>query len=171
MRMYNTVHAYLHISVNICTAYTYRCMYGHAVSNTDRARPRRAALRRPKAAHTACNVVTDAVFHAPMFALNAVADQNACEPDHTQFTPIESARKFGADTACWRRNLLARARTHAQTQHKLTHVTHSHTPMPTWTHTCAPVSCMHASVTHTAMIDRNLEVLSGISASPLHMYQ
>jgi hypothetical protein len=31
-------------------------------------------------AHTWYNVVTDAVFHAPMSALNADADWNACEP-------------------------------------------------------------------------------------------
>jgi hypothetical protein len=30
--------------------------------------------RRPEAAHTAYKVVTDAVFHAPMFALNADAE-------------------------------------------------------------------------------------------------
>jgi hypothetical protein len=34
---------------------------------------RRAARRRPKAAHTDSSLLTDAVFHAPMFALNAVA--------------------------------------------------------------------------------------------------
>jgi hypothetical protein len=34
----------------------------------------------PGAAHTAYNVVTAAVFHAPMFALNADAEENACAP-------------------------------------------------------------------------------------------
>jgi hypothetical protein len=34
----------------------------------------------PGAAHTDCKFDTDAVFHAPMFALNADADQNACAP-------------------------------------------------------------------------------------------
>ncbi len=34
----------------------------------------------PRAAHTQYNVVTDAVFHAPMLALNADAERNACEP-------------------------------------------------------------------------------------------
>ncbi len=34
----------------------------------------------PGAAHTANNVVTDAVFHAPMFALNADAEANTCAP-------------------------------------------------------------------------------------------
>ena len=40
-----------------------------------------AALRTTAGtAHTEHNVVTAAVFHAPMFALNADADWNACEP-------------------------------------------------------------------------------------------
>jgi hypothetical protein len=43
-------------------------------------RVRHSARRRAEKAHTEANVVTDAVFHAPMFALNAVADQNACAP-------------------------------------------------------------------------------------------
>jgi len=34
----------------------------------------------PKAAHTPSIVATRAVFHAPMFALNADADRNACAP-------------------------------------------------------------------------------------------
>ena len=33
-----------------------------------------------EATHTLDNVVTAAVFHAPMFALNADAEANACEP-------------------------------------------------------------------------------------------
>jgi hypothetical protein len=35
--------------------------------------PAAVARRRPKAAHTWDNVVSDAMFHAPMFALNVVA--------------------------------------------------------------------------------------------------
>jgi hypothetical protein len=34
----------------------------------------------PGAAHTVDNVVTAAVFHAPMLALNADAEENACAP-------------------------------------------------------------------------------------------
>jgi hypothetical protein len=34
----------------------------------------------PEAAHTADKSVTDAVFHAPMLALNAGAEENACAP-------------------------------------------------------------------------------------------
>jgi hypothetical protein len=45
---------------------------------TERTPPRCA--RGPEAAHTVFNDVTEAVFHAPMFALKAVADSNACEP-------------------------------------------------------------------------------------------
>ena len=33
-----------------------------------------------RAVHTPANEVTDAVFHAPMFALNADAEVNACAP-------------------------------------------------------------------------------------------
>jgi hypothetical protein len=46
---------------------------GAHASVTDRARS--AALRAgPRAAHTLYNVVTEAVFHAPMFALKADAE-------------------------------------------------------------------------------------------------
>jgi hypothetical protein len=34
--------------------------------------------------------MTDAVFHAPMFALNADADWNACKRNHKRSTPTES---------------------------------------------------------------------------------
>jgi hypothetical protein len=47
------------------------------------ARPSASAIVRaagPGAAHTPYNVVTDAVFHAPMFALNTDAWPNACAP-------------------------------------------------------------------------------------------
>ncbi len=48
-------------------------------STTERAQS--AAVREgPKAAHTLDTDVTCAVFHAPMFALKADADWNACEP-------------------------------------------------------------------------------------------
>ncbi len=52
----------------------------------------------PKAAHTAYNDVTRAVFHASMFALNADANWNACEPNHTWSMPTKSARITGART-------------------------------------------------------------------------
>ena len=58
----------------------------------ERVPPRWRAARAEKAAHTLDNVVTAAVFHAPMFALNAVADWNACEPSHPRSTPTEGAR-------------------------------------------------------------------------------
>ncbi len=59
---------------------------GAAAHNRPRrteARPSASAVLRaagPRAAHTPCNVVTAAVFHAPMFALNADATKNACAP-------------------------------------------------------------------------------------------
>jgi hypothetical protein len=65
-----------------------------AASNTRRARPARGGARpgpeRP--AHTLAMFDTDAMFHAPMFALNAAADRNACKPNHTRSTPTERAR-------------------------------------------------------------------------------
>ncbi len=59
---------------------------GAAAHNLQRrieARPSASAVVRaagPGAAHTWYNVVTDAVFHAPMFALKADAHANACAP-------------------------------------------------------------------------------------------
>ncbi len=50
------------------------------------------AARAGEAAHTNSNEVTAAVFHAPMFALNAFADLNACAPSHPRSTPTERAR-------------------------------------------------------------------------------
>ncbi len=64
----------------------------------------------PKAAHTTTNVVTDAVFHAPMFALNAVAAMNACEPSHPQSTPPEGA------CTCRRGCVGAQSNTHTHTR-------------------------------------------------------
>ncbi len=57
---------------------TARTTAAHA-SATDRAQS--AAVRAgPEAAHTESNVVTEAVFHAPMFALKVDAEANACAP-------------------------------------------------------------------------------------------
>jgi hypothetical protein len=59
---------------------------GAAAHNRPRrieARPSASAKVRaagPGAAHTEPNEVTRAVFHAPMFALNADAEENACAP-------------------------------------------------------------------------------------------
>ncbi len=50
------------------------------------------AARAGKAAHTPYNQVTRAVFHAPMSALNADAELNACETSRTWSTPTERAR-------------------------------------------------------------------------------
>jgi hypothetical protein len=41
---------------------------------------------------------TDAVFHAPMFALKTDAWANTCQPNHKRSNPKESGRIFGADT-------------------------------------------------------------------------
>ncbi len=59
---------------------------GAAAHNRPRrteARPSASAIVRaagPGAAHTLVNVVTAAVFHAPMLALKADAELNACAP-------------------------------------------------------------------------------------------
>jgi hypothetical protein len=55
-------------------------------------RVRHVACRRPKAVRTRHRLDTDAVFHAPMFALNADAEANACEPSRTRSTPTERAQ-------------------------------------------------------------------------------
>ena len=67
-------------------------------------------MRRPKAAHTSANEVTDTVFHAPMFPLNVVAVWNACEPSRTRSPPAECARTFRRRYTCAEAH--ARARTH-----------------------------------------------------------
>jgi hypothetical protein len=43
----------------------------------------RPTLKRWQLEHTLAIVVIEAVFHAPMFALNAAAEESACEPSHT----------------------------------------------------------------------------------------
>jgi hypothetical protein len=75
---YTFFHFYTCIETCLCAAIPKQvdaraseCLY--AASETGRARPGRLRWRDagPEAAHTLANVVTDAVFHAPMFALNA----------------------------------------------------------------------------------------------------
>jgi hypothetical protein len=90
-----------------------RTTAAHA-STTDRARS--AAVRAgPGAAHTRYNVVTEAVFHAPMFALKADAELNACEP-----RPRRSSAAAGSARMRWRgcgrahAHTRARARPHAR---------------------------------------------------------
>jgi hypothetical protein len=65
---------------------------------TDRAHPPRRACR-AEAAHTLSMVVTDAVFHLLMSALNFGELSNACEPTTRRSTAARSARQRGAD-AC-----------------------------------------------------------------------
>jgi hypothetical protein len=72
-----------------------------------------AALRAPaETAHTLENDVTQAVFHAPMFALKAVADRNACKP-----TARRQQRREVLIHSVWMRvrpHTHVRARTHAR---------------------------------------------------------
>ena len=71
-------------------------------------RVRRGVHRRSKAAHTMPMFDPDAVFHAPMFALNAAAFTNACKPSHAWSAPTERARTVAAR--------IRGARTHTQTR-------------------------------------------------------
>ena len=79
----------------------------------DRQRASVALRAKAEAAHTPTNDVTRAVFHAPMFALNADADRNACDLNHTRCTPTECARTFGADT---RARVMKHTRTHTHSR-------------------------------------------------------
>ena len=55
--------------------------------------------------------MTDAVFHASMFALNALAVANACEPSHTQSsTPVERTRTFERGYVCPQTHMHAHSR-------------------------------------------------------------
>ena len=67
------------------------------------------ATRAGKAAHTLFNEVIDAVFHAPMFALNADAAWNACAPNHPRSTPTGRRSHVSA-------RMRARPIAHAQTR-------------------------------------------------------
>ncbi len=81
----------------------------HPDDPAERVPPAVAAPPGPeRAAHTACNVVIEAVFHAPMFALNADAELNACEPSHPRSTPTEGARM------CRRGCVRAQSHTHTR---------------------------------------------------------
>jgi len=99
-----------------------RTRIGGAAAHT---RPRRIEARQsasaivraagPRAAHTEDNVVTRAVFHAPMFALNADADWNACVPRPHAVTADGKALAWVRADACAPDRTRAHAR--ARTQH------------------------------------------------------
>jgi hypothetical protein len=81
-----------------------------------------AAVRaRPKAAHTKYNVVTEAVFHAPMFALKADAESNACAPSNAT---------LGGGGKCSHASARMRARQRAHT-HERAHA-RAHAWARTW---------------------------------------
>ena len=75
---------------------------GRAASKTRRAHPSRWLATGRRAAHTLQISLTRAVFHAPMFALNAIASENACEPSRKRSTPTGRARTLGADACIYR---------------------------------------------------------------------
>jgi hypothetical protein len=141
--IYIQMHTYIHITrLSYAQLYLHTWAPAHARAHTSahtraRAHRRRRRAQRPapriddppsasrrggappgaeKAAHTSDNVVTDAVFHAPMFALNASASLNACEPSHTQSTPTEGRSHVSAPM---RGRPIAHAHTRARgrTQH------------------------------------------------------
>ncbi len=73
---------YLCMLVDSCT-YMYIggvATHRSAASKADRAHVCAALRATAGTAHTEDDVVTDAVFHAPMFALNAFALENVCKP-------------------------------------------------------------------------------------------
>ena len=106
---------------------------GAATHNRPRrieARPSASAVVRAagsRAAHTEDNVVTAAVFHAPMSALNRVAASNACAPKP------HAVHADGQGLARLRVSGLGRARTTSPP-------TRAHTADPSPSHTGA---CIH----------------------------
>ncbi len=119
----------------------YVCVYSRAASETGRAGVSAMARRRAeKAAHTWYKFDTDAVFHAPMFALNADADASACGPSQPQSTPTEGARM-------WRGCVCAQSHTHTCTRP----IAHAHMRAPahgrsTWARACGgPASAICSS--------------------------
>ena len=77
----------------------------------ERVPPAVARRRAEKPARTETMFDTDAVFHAPMSALNADAEWNACEPSNTRSTTDGKAcARVGVDA--WAPN---RTRTRART--------------------------------------------------------
>ncbi len=102
-------HASSHTSVHTCAR-----IGGAAAHNGQRRiepRPSASAAvarRGPKAAHTPCNTLTDAVFHALMFVLNADAWASTCEPNRGRRRRKVFAR-FGAN-ACAPKRTRASAR-------------------------------------------------------------
>jgi hypothetical protein len=73
-------------------------------------RLRWCAAQAEKAAHTTSIFNTDAVFHAPMSALNAGAERKICEPSHPRSTPT-GTRSHGSARMPNRTRTRARART------------------------------------------------------------
>ena len=112
---------------------------GGAAHNRPRrieARPSASAIvraaRAGKAAQTDCMLDTDAVFHAPMFALNAVADLNACAP-RPHAVHADGTRVHGSSAdACAPKHARTHARAHPRS-------------------TCAHLGRMHASVIRPSM--------------------
>ncbi len=89
------IHTWTPAQGSCCLIRVRTCMRAHIGRAAVHIEPRPSASatvrrRRPKAAHTPYNEVTDAVFHAPMFTLNSYAPLNACEPSHTRSAPAES---------------------------------------------------------------------------------
>ncbi len=133
-------HKYMHVS-RLCYAQLYLHTWApaharaHTSAHTNTPAPHRrsrraqrpAPHRRPaervppavarcpwpeRAAHTPDKSVTAAVFHAPMSALNADANANACGPNQPRST-ADGTRSHGS--ARMRARPIARARAHART--------------------------------------------------------
>ena len=111
-------HTYMHIHIQYICVYIYVHLYVHPSVPTRgctyHAAARAGAPPGPKAAHTRSNVVTDAVFHAPMFALNADAEESACAPSPPRSTPTRRRSHVSARIACAPDR--TRTRAHARTR-------------------------------------------------------
>jgi hypothetical protein len=79
---------------------------------TTQQQPERFTRVRWQRAHTLAIVVIEAVFQAPMFALNAIALSNACGPSHMlsngsmnpeprRVRPVHCARRFQCAECVW----------------------------------------------------------------------
>ena len=139
-------HVYISILAHICPEFpTHSCTYTRRhprqrVRSRAHTCARASAVPSPQvprrteprpSAHTWYNEVSDAMFHAPRFALNPFADANTCEPSRTRSTPAESARAVRRGYTC--AEAQAGTRTH------------------TCTHMCARMVRRHASLIRSSM--------------------
>ena len=99
------------------------CAFMTAVHRT----PTEHVRRWPKSVHTEYMFNTAAVFHAPMFALNADADWNACEQDpHAHMDVRTAAYTLSCTRTPWRARFVRKCNTARASACTLAQATHSH---------------------------------------------